>query len=317
MNEYVLIDKTELASIANKVRSISGSTGTMNVLNIDSNLDAEVSSIRQELIAYLEECGKTVEDGATLKELVDIVETIEMLDTSDATATASDILSGKTAYVNGNKVSGNIANRTNSDLTASGATVTVPAGNYKSQATKSVATATQATPSITVNASGLITATAAQTAGYVTAGSKSATKQLAFQAAKTITPSVENQIAVPSGYYTGGDVTVAGDNNLKAENIAKGVSIFGVEGMMDDYLGHLPFTYTIESVDDEEYTFEFSRDGYYESKSRNVLNTDTWCKINLTVNEACDIEFAYFIDFHNDSSNYLRFGTLDAQFKQV
>ena len=69
-------------------------------------------------------------------------------------------------------------------------------------------TATQATPSITINASGLITATATQTAGYVTAGSKSATKQLAFQAAKTITPTTASQVAVSSGYYTGGSVIV-------------------------------------------------------------------------------------------------------------
>ena len=91
-------------------------------------------------------------------------------------------------------------------------------------------TATQATPSITVNASGLITATATQTAGYVSAGTKSATKQLAFQAAKTITPTTTNQTAVSSGYYTGGAVTVKGDSNLIAGNIKSGVSIFGVNG---------------------------------------------------------------------------------------
>ena len=120
----------------------------------------------------------------------------------------------------------------------------------------------QATPTITVNNStGLITATA---------GTKSATKQLAFQAAKTITPTTTSQIAVSSGYYTGGNVTVAaipstyikpsytktattytptttnqtisagtycsgaqtikGDSNLTAGNIKSGVSIFGVNG---------------------------------------------------------------------------------------
>ena len=91
-------------------------------------------------------------------------------------------------------------------------------------------TATQATPTVTINSSGLITATATQTAGYVTAGTKSATKQLAFQAAKTITPSTTSQTAVSSGYYTGGNITVAGDSNLVAGNIKNGTTIFGVTG---------------------------------------------------------------------------------------
>lgn len=131
-------------------------------------------------------------------------------------------------------------------------------------------TATQATPSISVSSSGLITASATQTAGYVSAGTKSATKQLTTQAAKTITPSTSSQTAVASGVYTTGAVTVAaipssyvkptttktattytpttsnqtiaagtycsgaqtikGDSNLVAGNIKKGVSIFGVTG---------------------------------------------------------------------------------------
>lgn len=80
----------------------------------------------------------------------------------------------------------------------------------------------QATPVISVNsANGLITATA---------GTKSATHQLTFQPAKTITPTTADQIAVSGGYYTGGNITVKGDSNLVAENIAEGVSIFGVTG---------------------------------------------------------------------------------------
>lgn len=70
-------------------------------------------------------------------------------------------------------------------------------------------TATQATPSITVSSSGLITAKSTQSAGYVASGTKSATKQLTVQAAKTITPSTSSQTAVASGRYTTGAVTVA------------------------------------------------------------------------------------------------------------
>lgn len=91
-------------------------------------------------------------------------------------------------------------------------------------------TATQATPSISVSSGGLITASATQTAGYVSAGTKSATKQLTTQAAKTVTPSTSNQTAVANGVYTTGAVTVAGDANLVAGNIKSGVSIFGVAG---------------------------------------------------------------------------------------
>lgn len=88
----------------------------------------------------------------------------------------------------------------------------------------------QATPSITVSSSGLITASATQTSGYVEAGTKSATKQLTTQAAKTVTPGKTNQTIVASGVYTTGAVTVKGDSNLVAGNIKSGVSIFGVEG---------------------------------------------------------------------------------------
>lgn len=116
--------------------------------------------------------------------------------------------------------------------TTSAQTITADSGydGLDTVTVNAMPTATQATPSITVNSSGLITATATQSAGYVSAGTKSATKQLTTQAAKTITPSTSSQTAVASGRYTTGAVTVAGDSNLKAENIKSGVSIFGVTG---------------------------------------------------------------------------------------
>lgn len=144
--------------------------------------------------------------------------------------TSSDLLSGKELIdQNGNKVTGTIATKTSSNLTASGATVTVPAGYYASSASKSVSTATQATPSITVNSSGLITASATQSAGYVSSGTKSATKQLTTKAAATITPGASNQ-TIPANTYLTGAQTIKGDANLIASNIKSGVSIFGVTG---------------------------------------------------------------------------------------
>lgn len=131
------------------------------------------------------------------------------IDTSDATAGAGDILLGKTVYAQDSKVTGTIPTKTSNDLSVSGSTVTAPAGFYAQSASKSVETATQATPTISVGADGKITASATQEAGYVQAGTKSATQQMTTQAAKTVTPSTSEQIVVNSGVYTTGDIKVA------------------------------------------------------------------------------------------------------------
>lgn len=69
-------------------------------------------------------------------------------------------------------------------------------------------TTTQATPIVSIDSNGKITATATQVAGYVSAGTKSGTKQLTTQAAKTITPSTSSQTAVAKSVYTTGAITV-------------------------------------------------------------------------------------------------------------
>lgn len=96
-------------------------------------------------------------------------------------------------------------------------------------ASEEVPSVEQATPSISVSAGGLITASATQEAGQVAAGTKSATKQLTTQAAQTITPGTSSR-TIAAGTYCSGTQTIQGDGNLKAENIVKGVSIFGVTG---------------------------------------------------------------------------------------
>ena len=60
MDEYVLINKANLASIADKVRSISGSTEPMNAIKIGDKIDAEVNSVKQTLTGWLATKGETV-----------------------------------------------------------------------------------------------------------------------------------------------------------------------------------------------------------------------------------------------------------------
>lgn len=71
-----------------------------------------------------------------------------------------------------------------------------------------IATATQATPTISVSASGLITASVTQTAGYVTNGTKTATEQLITQSAVTAIPNNMAQTLASQGAYLTGDIKV-------------------------------------------------------------------------------------------------------------
>lgn len=99
------------------------------------------------------------------------------------------------------------------------ANISVPEGSATTPATTITAN-----PSISVNSSGLITATASATKGitptidegYIAAGTEGTvtvsglnTSQLSTQAATTITPTKSSQTAVSAGKYTTGAVTVA------------------------------------------------------------------------------------------------------------
>ena len=66
------------------------------------------------------------------------------------------------------------------------------------------------------------------------AGGEKLTGAIAVQAAQTITPGPAEQV-IPAGLYLDGAQTVQGDGNLSAENIRKGVTLFGVEGSSIDW----------------------------------------------------------------------------------
>lgn len=174
--------------------------------------------------------------------------TAKFTDTADATlSSGGEMLNGVTAYANGTKVTGSIVSKSSSDLTASGATVTAPAGYYSSSASKSVASGSATAPasisgtsasvstgSNTLTLSKTVSVTPTVSAGYVSSGtagnaSVSLTASVTTKAAATITPGTTNQ-EIAAGTYLTGKQTISGDSNLVASSIVSGKSIFGVAG---------------------------------------------------------------------------------------
>ena len=174
----------------------------------------------------------------------------EFYDTSDATlSSGGQMLSGATAYADGTKYTGTIESKAASDLTVSGATVSVPAGYYSTAASKAGASGSATAPaSISGTSASLTTGTNTLTlsksvsvtpvvsAGYVASGtaansSVSLTASVTTKAAATITPGTSSQ-TIAAGTYLTGAQTIAGDADLIASNIKAGVTIFNVAGSL-------------------------------------------------------------------------------------
>lgn len=134
-----------------------------------------------------------------------------LMDVTSNTNATGNMLNGVVGTKNdGTSVTGNIATKTSSNLTVSGATVTAPAGYYAAAASKAVTTTTHPNPTATIASStGVVTASHTQTTGYVTSGTTTGTLNLTTQAGKTVTPTESAQTAVASYRWTTGPVSVA------------------------------------------------------------------------------------------------------------
>ena len=151
----------------------------------------------------------------------------------------------KVAAIPSTYVGSGIPQNDSTDLTVSGATVSVPSGYYAENASKAVASGSAATPATTITANPTITVNSSTgvvsalvlttqsvtptveegyvssgTAGTITvSGGKSA--QLSTQEAATITPTESEQTAVAAGKYTLGEVKVGA---IASDYVGSGVT---------------------------------------------------------------------------------------------
>lgn len=208
-----------------------------------------LAQTKADIRAAIIRMGQPVADSESFSSYADKIIAIKTgVDTSDGTVSAGDILSGKVAYAGGKRIEGTIPVMGEESLSASGATVTVPAGYYPTAASRAVDTVQRAVPQIIMadSSKGIVRATVNQEAGYVVAGNAiSSDLYLRTQAAATITPGTVAQTAVAAERYTTGNVVVNGDANLKAENIKSGVNIFGVAGR---YAGRTVRGYSLDNA---------------------------------------------------------------------
>ncbi|GAK55386.1 hypothetical protein U27_02219 [Candidatus Vecturithrix granuli] len=167
----------------------------------------------------------------------------EVVDTTTATpTTAADLLTGKTAFVNGVQITGSVPAGSNVTGANGALSFTIPNGLYSGANTATAADANLTAANIKqgVTIFGVI-GTSIQASGNATDGdvltgktysnsSGSSSGAMPNRGAVTITPGTTAQ-TIPVGYHNGSG-TVAGDPNLVASNIRLGVTIFGIQGTL-------------------------------------------------------------------------------------
>ena len=187
-NTTLVVDNAEISLDGENNKLEMNSTNSTKQI-IDNNVNMKFNANYSDVATTIGLSPDKIKRGETILNVAGNVQ--EGIDTSDANAVETDILSGKTAYVDGNKITGTITLKEAQTYIPSSSEQIIDAGQYLSGAQTISAVPTEE---------------------------------------KTITPSASAQEIMPTENKFLSKVTVSGDANLTAENVKSGVTIFGIEG---------------------------------------------------------------------------------------